>query len=1098
MVAAYDSVGPSSSGVTGFTITTGSWTHTPSGSLSHVVVILAAGVATSDATCTTTVTYGGVAMTSKSKIHTGGGTAGYVEMFSLDVAGGLLGGAQTVAVTRAGGTGTVTVTGASIGVTGGGTISVGGTGSATSATASTGAVTVPTGGIAVNGFASGQNFISVSGGSTSRFTDNNNSNTGAGNSTGTTATASGTFTATVSTSDFVGAISLVITDGSVSTNLDPNQAAHWKALPPGFRAPSKLSRLILDRRDRYVAPPSGPPFITTIDSTKHYFLDQYQNPILPLVDHEWNLMGWGGGRSELGGGTTPLGVFQGYASTQATNGFNGVLVLAVDSDQGGATGPFTNGNTHDGIAPFTGSIGALNPTYWSRMDDLINSMAAQGITVFLNLVASYNIQGGTAFAGLTPTNATTYGTAIGARYKSFPNIVYHFGSDYFASFETELTNIVTALRAAGDNHVVLCEYMAESETRKDSAGTTTGTFGTGTSVDVDDVYTYNASYLETEKSYQQSSPTRPTFYFNGRYDQTTSGYDTVLLDDELWGLTSGSHGLFYGAESTWAWGTTAYGHLTTDTLRISWLKGLKTFWAGLSGWQNLVPDISSTFITSARGTKVTALASGGGATAYTGGNTYLTGGVTADGKLAVLYTPTSRTITLDGSKLVASYTATWVDPYSFATLSATPNLTSYTTPGSNSQSNTRWILVLAEAGSLVTGTATISETVTITAAGVVGAATGASITETTAITSTGTVAMSTGASVSETVTITAAGAVGKSSGSSIALSATIISDGGGNAVAGASIGLTDTITSTGVVAKSTGVTLTETVSIVSTGVVAESGAATVPLTDTITTTGVVGKVSGATVGQTVTINATGTVTAVGTGSAAITETATIATVGVVGKSTGAALAETVTINATAVVSEASDAALVETVTITAAGSVTGGVGATMTETVTIAATGTVARSTGSSLSLHVAVQAAGVAIGGGATLPAAHPRAVIVNNPHQAMMVANTHGGYVVDNIRQGDSSPPFTCVILDGTAPYDATGATSVVVKVWQDGVLLFSRAASTVTAGGVVTAAWQAGETDEPGPIKAVVQVTTAGKLSTFPPRGYLEAHISPLSPV
>jgi hypothetical protein len=507
------------------------------------------------------------------------------------------------------------------------------------------------------------------------------------------------FTGTIGSADWYAAISVVFAQaGGVNTAqglADPNSVD-----PPGALSPIALSRTAFN--PTYTgptqSPPSGPPFVTNVSNDNTYFVDQYGNPILSVVDHEWELMGWGGGRSEFGG-VTPQSLFDSYTSIQATNGFNAVLVETIDSDQGGPHGPFTNGNTWDGVAPWgAGGIGDLNPTYWSRLDYLINSCAAQGITVFLGLISSYNLATGTAFAGLTTAQATTYGNAIGMRYKNFPNLVYVFGVDYFGTFEAQFANVVTALRSVGDKHIVTCEYMAESETRKDSGGTTTGSFGTGTLVNYDDVYTYNVSYVEVEKSYQQSSPTRPTAYFNGRYDQSPSGYDTVQLDDVLWALTSGAHAVFYGSEATWAWPSTAYSHLTTDTSRISWYKAMKTWFASLTNWQNLIPDIGSAWIASSRGTKLTALASGGGATAYTGGNTYLTGAKTAAGDLAVLYTPTTRTITINTA---VGNRATWVDPYSFATTSATGGLTSYTPPGNNSQGNTRWLLLLSTASGTI-------------------------------------------------------------------------------------------------------------------------------------------------------------------------------------------------------------------------------------------------------------------------------------------------------------------------------------------------------------------------------------------------------------
>lgn len=81
--ATFDAVGPSSAGATSHNSTSLSWNHTCSGSNRLLVV----GVSLSDGSdpgkTITGVTYSGVALTSTAAIHSGGGTAGYVQMWYL-------------------------------------------------------------------------------------------------------------------------------------------------------------------------------------------------------------------------------------------------------------------------------------------------------------------------------------------------------------------------------------------------------------------------------------------------------------------------------------------------------------------------------------------------------------------------------------------------------------------------------------------------------------------------------------------------------------------------------------------------------------------------------------------------------------------------------------------------------------------------------------------------------------------------------------------------------------------------------------------------------------------------------------------------------
>lgn len=104
MAVAFDAVGPSSAGSGtnsggGVTTLSSSWTHTPAGTPSAVVVGVAAGTNGSDATVVITVTYGGTSMTSLGIAHSNNSTSGFVQVFGLASPAA---GPQTVAVSGTG------------------------------------------------------------------------------------------------------------------------------------------------------------------------------------------------------------------------------------------------------------------------------------------------------------------------------------------------------------------------------------------------------------------------------------------------------------------------------------------------------------------------------------------------------------------------------------------------------------------------------------------------------------------------------------------------------------------------------------------------------------------------------------------------------------------------------------------------------------------------------------------------------------------------------------------------------------------------------------------------------------------------------------
>ena len=472
-----------------------------------------------------------------------------------------------------------------------------------------------------------------------------------------------------------------------------------------------LASVDFNTADPATLPPAGqtasaPPayrFPTAVSSNGRYFVDQVGDPIPLFVDHQWNLIARGGEWDETGvGTTTPQAVFEGYAAIQAANGFNAVQVLAISS--AGVEPANADGSTWDGIVPFgTGGIGDLNEPYWSRVDAFLDACAAKGLTVILNLVSSYTLATGQAMNGLNTTNGATFGTAIGNRYKDTPNLIYQFGVDYFGSHEDDFAAITDAIQATGDTHLVTVQYMAESNTRTDSNDTPTDTFGASTDISYDEIYSYNANYVEVERAYQLSSPAiRPTFMANGHYDQssTTSTYDWHLMADLMgWALTSGSKGMFYGSEDTWQWNSGAYKALPDLSFPNGPWGATITWFTALDGWQKLVPDFGSAFIRSSRGTKLAPITPGGAGGDYNNTdpqNDYLTGAVTPDGTLALLYTPTARAITINTAEMVASYTAKWVDPYDGSVTAAASSASSYTTPGTNSGGDHNWYLLLED------------------------------------------------------------------------------------------------------------------------------------------------------------------------------------------------------------------------------------------------------------------------------------------------------------------------------------------------------------------------------------------------------------------
>ena len=106
-------------------------------------------------------------------------------------------------------------------------------------------------------------------------------------------------------------------------------------------------------------------------------------------------------------------------------------------------------------------------------------------------------------------------------------------------------------------------------------------------------------------------------------------------------------------------------------------------------WWRLVPDVDRPLVTAGRGTELT-----DDSRMDVLDNDYVTAAQTPDGRLAVVYVPSTRTITVDRTVLAENTTAAWVDPVSGARQTV-PMADTFATPGRNAGGDDDWLLLLS-------------------------------------------------------------------------------------------------------------------------------------------------------------------------------------------------------------------------------------------------------------------------------------------------------------------------------------------------------------------------------------------------------------------
>jgi len=425
------------------------------------------------------------------------------------------------------------------------------------------------------------------------------------------------------------------------------------------------------------ATPQGPPLVTSVSPNGRYFLDQYGRPLLLKGDTPWALM------TRLSPQQARL-----WFADRRKQGFNAAIVSLIGATENGA--PSDDGATFDGLLPFVnGDILRWQEPYWQRVTAYLRMAAEHGITVML-----YPIDGWTIGHSFVPTSIQQchrYGGKVAQRFGDLPNIVWMSGGDYYFTAKdpargTDVDRCIDAMmrgiREAGDGRPFSMQLGAEKSISTDNPYW-------APRVDWNFVYTYHPTY-EAMLDAHRRQPTMPAVLGEANYERENNQPETPPTTDEtlrrqvLWALTSGAAGEFVGS-SDWEFHDGWEQRLSTRA--VTQIRRLRTLFSTLRWWQ-LVPDTANQLVTAGRGTKLTT-----DEPKDVLDNDYVTAARTPDGRLAVIYLPTQRTISVNPSAMAAGTRAAWIDPTS-GRRRPVPMSATFTTPGTNTDGRNDWLLVL--------------------------------------------------------------------------------------------------------------------------------------------------------------------------------------------------------------------------------------------------------------------------------------------------------------------------------------------------------------------------------------------------------------------
>mgnify|MGYP001766124334 CR=1 FL=1 len=337
--------------------------------------------------------------------------------------------------------------------------------------------------------------------------------------------------------------------------------------------------------------------------------------------------------------------------------------------------------------PDTDITGPVEP-YWRYAEQVMDEAEKRGLFVIMSELW-YGAGEGLWMHHVKPDNARVYGAFIGKRFARFKNLMWmHAGDRNPDANLLECTRVLAReIAAAAPRHLHTVhnahEYASARFHHEDAW------------LDVNMGYTYGAAYLHILPEYQRTNPVRPVILGETGYEGEPNAIELLpdakkgdlwnpyrIRRNAWWAVLSGAQGYCAGTR-LWRWEANwrevMQARSTVEAPNI--LKLLQT-----PEWWKLVPDAKHEFVTSGFGEWKKA--------------DYATAALASDGSCGVVYLPTTRTFSVDMTRLRAPVSATWFDPSSAGrkAVEGSPwenkGERRFVVPGKNAVGDEDWVLVL--------------------------------------------------------------------------------------------------------------------------------------------------------------------------------------------------------------------------------------------------------------------------------------------------------------------------------------------------------------------------------------------------------------------
>ncbi len=389
-------------------------------------------------------------------------------------------------------------------------------------------------------------------------------------------------------------------------------------------------------------------------------VDQSGAPFLIHGDTPWSLIS----------GLTKEEAEQ-YLENRRQKGFNSIIVNLIEHKFRGPVNRYGEG-------PFTtpGDFSTPNEKYFEHADWVIRKAGEKGMQVFLAPIylGYVGTDEGWIEEALAngPEKCHAWGQYVGKRYRDYDNLVWLIGGDRNPGKAREdVDAMVSGIKEFDSRHLFTAHCHPENsavDQYKDDGW-----------LDLNDTYTYGIVHKKLLADYNRT-PAMPYFLIETSYEGEHNASPVQIRRQAYWALLSGATGQFLGNRPIWlfdpGWQQAMDATGSQDMVRLSALFHSRP-------WYALAPDDKHQVVIDGLG--------------EFNGLDYLAAARSADGGLVMAYLPSSRTFTVDMTKIAGKAAkAWWFNPRTGKSSAAgefpTAGKRPFTPPGEGD-----WVLVLDDA-----------------------------------------------------------------------------------------------------------------------------------------------------------------------------------------------------------------------------------------------------------------------------------------------------------------------------------------------------------------------------------------------------------------